>query len=527
MADITIAVEETSDAYSTWTHVFAGLNNTWLSFDTRQILGNFFIGLQGQTMNCWDAQIPRGSTILSATMEVTAYQNSAVPAFTGQITAPKRSADNHRLLPMQLPFSEFIGWRTSFWSNTDIDLNDSVGGDIIETSGGVNNRFWQIKQLLRGDNTVPTRELLAQIFTMPTSASNIIGSATLQMARVGTPAGSCRILVQGITLNRGVQEPDGITIATSDDILQSAIPAAPSTGSPISFMFTGGDQIALTVGTDYALVFDSDNTIINNADYVTISHQDQFFVFGRQMHFGGGLGNDWQNYPGTVDANFWHTNDLNFIISDIPWVMPRFFTGLTYTSPDITELIQAQIDDSGYVKDAGVIVGINRGAPTANNRVWGSNQHATLPGPILRVTYRPRRAGITQGQSLIERKPTGGFWFDYDRERYRRDEERKRLLDLELKALFVEDKLERKIALEFRKDEEEENRLIELSMLTKLVNEHQKEIEESFNEKVIFAANRAILQHSYSTMERLERTLNRELEEEQFLLITTQILLDQ
>ncbi len=126
-----------------------------------------------------------------------------------------------------------------------------------------------------------------------------------------------------------------------------------------------------------------------------------------------------------------------------------------------------------------------------------------------------------------ERRPTGGFWFDYDRERYRRDEERKRLLDLELKALFVEDKLERKIALEFRKDEEEENRLIELSMLTKLAKEHKVDIERSSSDKVIQAANRAILQHSFSSMEQLERLLEREREEEIFLLIATQVLLNQ
>ena len=125
-----------------------------------------------------------------------------------------------------------------------------------------------------------------------------------------------------------------------------------------------------------------------------------------------------------------------------------------------------------------------------------------------------------------EIRPAGGFWYDFENERLRAKAERDKLVDLELKALFIEEKLEREIALEFRKREEEENRLIELSMLTKLVSEHQEDIDRSFNDRVKLAANRAIMNGNYSAMEALERELLRGREEELFLIVATRIILD-
>jgi len=124
-------------------------------------------------------------------------------------------------------------------------------------------------------------------------------------------------------------------------------------------------------------------------------------------------------------------------------------------------------------------------------------------------------------------RPAGGWWPDYDAYQYNKRKERKRLLDLEERAERIKDRLDRELALEFRKQEREESRIEELRLLTRLAKEHKQDIEESFNEKVIFAANKAIMKGNYSAMERLERMIQRQTEEEEFLLEATRIILNQ
>ncbi|MCP4985241.1 MAG: hypothetical protein GY928_03960, partial [Colwellia sp.] len=120
-------------------------------------------------------------------------------------------------------------------------------------------------------------------------------------------------------------------------------------------------------------------------------------------------------------------------------------------------------------------------------------------------------------------QPSGGFFFDYDRLQYKRKKERKRLDDLEEEAERIKNKLDKKLALEFRKKEREESRVKELQVLTRLAKDHKAEVERVFNEKVIKAANRAIIQGNYSAMESLERQIKQVREEEEFLLEAARI----
>ncbi len=392
MAFTSIVVEETSDSYATWTHPFQGKNTTWLNFDTRQIAGNFFIGLQGNPVNMWNAQIPKGANIDSATMEVTAFTNSAVGTHTPNMNSPKRSTDNFDLLPFQKPFDAFEGWRRDRWSNQEVALLNT-GLSIIANPLGVDvgNAMWILRQLVVTGATLPTRDKMGQKVTILANANLVLRFGIYQLKRTGNPTGDITVRLQGITTDHGVEIPDGIDVAVSDPRPASDVP----TGALTAMFFNFPTQPTLVEGQDYFMVIEVEYTA-NGFEYIEASHKNTFLSDGQLFHFGEGVGNDWQNAPGAVDANLWHNNVFNFVGADILWPMPRFFTDVTYTSPDISALVQSQVDDPGYEADAGIIINISRSTTdTSLNRIWSSNAHATNPGPVLRVTYGKRRIGTT------------------------------------------------------------------------------------------------------------------------------------
>lgn len=396
MAFTNIVVEETDDAYATWSHVFQGKNTTWTGLVpllTRQIQGNFFIGLQGQTVNMWDAQIPAGANIDSATMEVTAFQNSLVGTHTPRMNSPKRSTDDYLLLPFQKPFDAFEGWRRDRWSNQEVALLNT-GLSIIANPLGVDvgNAKWILRQLVRPGATLPTRDKMGQKVTILANANLVLRFGIYQLQRTGNPTGDITIRLQGITTDHGVEIPDGIDVAVSDPRLASDVP----TGALTAMFFNFPTQPTLVEGQDYFMVIEVEYTA-NNTDYIEASHKNTFLSDGQLFHFGQGVGNDWQNAPGAVEADQWHNSTvIENVGADILWPMPQFIANVTYTSPDISALIQSIVNDPGYEPDAGIIIGINRTTTdTTRNRIWSSNLHATNPGPVLRVSFGNRRIGIT------------------------------------------------------------------------------------------------------------------------------------
>ena len=118
----------------------------------------------------------------------------------------------------------------------------------------------------------------------------------------------------------------------------------------------------------------------------------------------------------------------------------------------------------------------------------------------------------------------GGFWLRHELE-YRRREKEKRRRELEKEQnRLIEDELDRALALEERKIEDEEARKAELTRLLRLSQEYSQEVS-AMNERVSRALDEATTRMTFSTMERLEREIARHREEEEFLLIAT-ILLD-
>jgi len=398
MALITESFQEDNDYWATWTHVFQGKNLTFVGppFQIpRQIQGNFFIGLQAQPVNMFDTQIPPGATIESATMDVIAHSNSGAGTHTTTINAPERSDGSQLLDPYQTPFIPFTGWRRDMWSNQEIAVVSTTFTFIAQPIGfAVGNADWEMNAFTVLGGSGANRERMAQKITVLDSGNNAVSFISYQMQRFGNPPGNITCSIQGVTTDRGVTIPDGITIVDGLSTPVAASTLSTTALSGIIFFYPGNP--VLVTGQDYFLVIDVEYpTSVPNR--IIIGHLNQFLQDGQLYHFGEGLGNDWQNGPGSVDANQWHTVGSPRVAADTDWDMPPFVTGVTYSTPDITALVQAQIQDPGYTADAGIIISVDRTqTDPLLSRIWRSNFFPGLvDGPILNITYRERRVMLT------------------------------------------------------------------------------------------------------------------------------------
>jgi hypothetical protein len=401
MSQITDSFQESNDYWATWTHVFQGSNISFSAFDLRQIQGNFFMGLQGQTVNMFDTQIPPGSLVDAATMDVIANINSGAALHTSTINAPRRSVGSQLLDPFQTPFEPFEGWRQDRWSNQEIAVVSTTFTFIAQPIGfAVGNTFWQMRFLVVPGATLANRENMGQRITVLPSGNNAVSFISYQMRRFGNPTGNIICHIQGLTTDREATIPDGIDIAGGTSTPVAASTLSNTALSGVIFFFPANP--VLVTAQEYFLVLEVEypNSVV---DFITVGHLNQFLQDGLLMHFGEGLGNDWQNAPGDVDADQWHSGagvvpgGFALVAADTNWDVPQFLTGVTYSTPDITALVQAQIDDPGYTADAGIIIAVNRTqTDPLQSRHWRSNLFAgNVDGPVLNISYNERRVMLT------------------------------------------------------------------------------------------------------------------------------------
>jgi hypothetical protein len=257
----------------------------------------------------------------------------------------------------------------------------------------VGNAFWEMNAFTVLGGTGANRENMGQKITAG-SANTTVSFISYQMQQIGSPTGDIICHIQGVTTDRGVTIPDGVDITdgTSTPVAASTLSTTGLSG--VIFFFPGNPT--LVFGDDYFLVIEVEYAT-NAFNNIRIGHLNEFLSDGQLYHFGEGLGNDWQNGPGSIDANQWHTVGSPRVAPDTDWDMPQFFTGVTYPTPDITALVQAQIQDPGYTADAGIIIGVDRvQTDPLLSRIWRSNFFAGLvDGPVLNISYRERRIMLT------------------------------------------------------------------------------------------------------------------------------------
>lgn len=120
---------------------------------------------------------------------------------------------------------------------------------------------------------------------------------------------------------------------------------------------------------------------------------------------------------------------------------------------------------------------------------------------------------------------TGGFWFAYEQEQFRRAEARRRLKKKKEQAQRIQDNLIRELAQAERDLEEEELRRDELKKLLSIAEDYESEIESLLNEKALIAFSAARLKQTFSALERFERELRQQQDEEDFLIQSAFLLL--
>jgi len=393
VATISAVYEETIDNYATWSHVFQGANGGWLFFDTRQIFGNFYIGLQGQTENAWNTQIPPGSTILSATMEFTGFQNGA--GFFGSLyrttmSSPNRALQTQPQDPIQRPFEVFEGRRRDQWTNADVVVLSTTFTTIAAPATGAANQSVALRGMIPFTGTLPNNTRLEQRITAAAGNTDIASITWRLLRSAVAPVGDVRLRIQGVIVDRGVTVADGVDIAVSNPVVMSSITTA-AAGLGVPFTFPG--SVSLVAGQQYFLVLDPDPYAaapfpFSTTSFIVSRNYNAFLTDGQLYHYGEGLGFDWQNYPGVVDLNqavAAATDDI--IPGGIQWPVGTVVINQLETSPDISALIQAQVDMPNYTADSGIIITLSRGSASALGRVMCSNYHATNPGPVLRITY--------------------------------------------------------------------------------------------------------------------------------------------
>ena len=343
----------------------------WSVFQLTNVVGTTFSNVGGffSLAIAWKFTghgIPQGATILSASIDVTAAFNNA-----GAAGLEIGASANNAIAAWQ-PDTFGDAWRQSIWGRFKALVRDTGGGTIINTVTGTPATSWAL--LFESD----MRKRLAQSFIPPAAAT--LGDIRLRLARAGAPGSS---LVVDIMLGDPANNPDEVAIATSDPVLTSAVPTS---FADVTFSFRGADQIALAAGTTYfAVLRPVTPWTVNGSDFISWTVQNTFFSLGGSRFFGTGSDFDDQNYPLHVDV--WGAFQSS-VGTAVPWSPPTFFGGTTYTTPDLTALVQAIVDQPTYGPGAPIAMRLSRAAGGAGGaRRIATFDNATLPAAVLNVEY--------------------------------------------------------------------------------------------------------------------------------------------
>jgi len=366
---------------NTWSHVFQGANTTWI-FNQLIRVGNFYIGLPAMSQQMFDAQIPPGSIIDSATMTVEARNTNA-----GAMTIPLKAFDRDTYYsePLILPFSSHTGFRRDYWSNAGMGALSTTFTAISGSASSPTNASWILRQINGW------RDRMWQL--TPTRTGNMeLDFGIWEMLRTGNPIGSCRMRIQGVQTDKyGQNQPDGVDVAVSSDVLLSTIALGP-TVTTVAFTFPGNE--VLTAETDYFWGLEVDYTA-NNADHVSARHHNAFFNDGQLYHEGTDTGMVWQNFPGQVDLSIGANGFFDAALATVNWVVPNFVANTTYVTPDITTLIQAQVNQPWYTQDSGILIACPNPSSGLVSRVYKSPAYPAIDRARLLCTYHDRRIMIT------------------------------------------------------------------------------------------------------------------------------------
>lgn len=250
------------------------------------------------------------------------------------------------------------------------------GPTLLTTSdiGSGNNFEWELRKVVAG-----RYERLAQSMQIETAGT--LDTIDIQIGKVGAPTGNIWLEVYDLG---GSGFPDSL-LATSDTVSVATISA--TTGIH-TFVFSGGDQYVFSLDEQFVVVIRGDWTV-NDADYVVCRYKlppatQGGYTLGNAMTYGVGAGFDDQNYPTNQEIVTLASAHPTLFGS---WVTPAFVADVEYTTPDISELLQAYINMAGYSEGDPFAVQLSRlTAAQGARRNFKGYDHADTPGVSNQIT---------------------------------------------------------------------------------------------------------------------------------------------
>lgn len=416
MTDITTQGIVDRHEFDVWFHQFQGANVSW-NVDQRLIAGNFFIGLQAWNACIFSgADIPYRSEIVSATATYVTHQTGIGDPIVIRLNTPFRG-ENYGSLPLQTP----LGWRSfrqQFWVGNQVLVRNSSDNQIGQSpiTPAVPDNSWALWQQDSGAVGVtpvpPDGTVMRQRFGTKMTGLDPVGGGGQQLDYIRTILNKNGVLpvgtdvffdIQGNKVVHGINLPDDNNIlATSDAVSAATIGAT----NAYDFNFSGADQITIDIGQLFHAVIRLDpEPPVTGFQFIALHSKSAFGLPSQHTTFGAGVGFDWQNWPGTADLATGIVGAGNNLADYVDWspaINP--IVGSSHTTPDITAIVQAQVDHPRYESGGRFLVLTQwTSAQNPQNRVWASFNSA-LPQPVIDIVYRRRRdaGGGGHGARIIE-----------------------------------------------------------------------------------------------------------------------------
>lgn len=245
-------------------------------------------------------------------------------------------------------------WQDFQFGNNPGDFRVTVRDSptVLTTSDiGTGNNF---KQTLRKDSSPGRFEMLGESMQIEV-AGTLLDEIDWTLAKVGSPVGSIWLEVWS---QNGGGFPDTL-LATSDLFDVSTLTAG--LGLIETFFFSGGDQIPLAVD-DLVVVVLKGNFVINGVDYVEAvfkmpSGPSGTYLLGTALTFGEGVGWDDHHYATSLEVLMLPSTPPAYFE---PWATQPFTAGVEESTPDLSDIVQARLNDGIYAEGDPIAIQIQR-----------------------------------------------------------------------------------------------------------------------------------------------------------------------
>lgn len=231
-----------------------------------------------------------------------------------------------------------------------VTIRDSSPTTLTTSDIGTGNNF---RQDFRKDSSPGRFEELGESMQIETAGT--LDEIDWTLAKVGAPTGNIWLKVWS---QDGSGNPDTL-LATSDMFDVSTLTVG--LGLIETFVFSGGDQIPLALN-DLVVVVLAGDFAINGIDWVESVFKMPLgtgggYTLGTALTFGNGVGWDDHHYSSSTQVLVLPSAHPTFFE---PWATPPFTAGVEVTTPDLSSIVQARINDGIYAEGDPIAIQIQR-----------------------------------------------------------------------------------------------------------------------------------------------------------------------